>query len=92
MKEVEVLKQIIHNILTVKTDCIFYVASYDLKFRCCKCSGTLYVKGEDDNTMCKGCRLWDNYIPQSATEEEKIKALRWQSMSLMDQPDYYDYF
>lgn len=68
MKEVEVLRQIIHNILTMKTDCIFYVASYDLKFRCCKRTGMLYVKGEEDNTMCEGCRLWDNYIPQSATE------------------------
>lgn len=76
----------------MKTDCIFYVASYDLKFRCCNSLGTLYVKGEEDNTMCKGCRLWDNYIPQSVTDEEKIKAIKWQHMLSAEQPDYYDYF
>lgn len=78
----------------MKEDCIFYEETYvpNPKFRHCKRECLLYVKGEEDNTMCEGCRLWDNYIPQSATEEEKIKAIKWQNMPLEEQPDYHDYF
>lgn len=78
----------------MKPDCIFFEETYkdDPRFRHCTCSCTLYLKGEEDNTMCNRCRLWDNYIPKSATEWGKEKAIKWQNMPSEEQPDYYDYF
>ena len=42
--------------------------------------------------MCQQCRLWDAYIPKSASDEEKEKAIKWQNMSYNEQPDYHEYF
>lgn len=78
----------------MKEDCIFYEETYEPipEFRHCTCMGKLFVKGEEDSTMCGFCRLWDNYIPQSASDSQKEKAIKWQNMPLAEQPDYDDYF
>lgn len=98
MNEVEALKQIIIKNMKIDTrmkeDCIYFEETYgpSPEFRHCTCMDKLFVKGEEDRTMCETCRLWDNYIPCSATDAEKEKAIKWQNMPLMDQPHYYDYF
>lgn len=78
----------------MKQDCIYFERTYfDLpKFRHCARSRTLFMKGEEDNVMCRHCRLWDAYIPKTATEEEKETAIAWQNMSYDEQPNYRDYF
>ena len=75
-------------------DCIYFEETYEEipKFRHCKHSRSLFENGKEDDKMCQHCRLWDAYIPQSATEEEREKAIRWQNMSYKDQPDYHLYF
>ena len=42
--------------------------------------------------MCKYCRLWDSYIPDSASESEKNKAIEWQNKDYDNQEDYEEYF
>lgn len=78
----------------MKEDCIYFEETYEPspEFRYCTCMNKLFVKDEEDSTMCEVCRLWDNYIPQSATDAEKEKAIKWQNMSLEEQPDYDNYF
>lgn len=78
----------------MKPDCIYFEREYaELPhFRHCTYSRSLFKKGEEDKTMCKHCRLWDAYIPKTATEEEKATAIAWQNMSYGEQPDYRDYF
>lgn len=75
-------------------DCIYFEETYEEipKFRHCKYTRSLYEKGAEDNSMCHNCRLWDAYIPKTATEEEKKTAQTWQHMLPNKQPDYYDYF
>lgn len=98
MQAVEALKQIIIKNMKIDTrmkeDCIYFEETYEQspEFRHCACMSKLFVKGKEDRTMCETCRLWDNYIPQSATDAEKEKAIKWQNMPLAEQPDYYDYF
>ena len=78
----------------MKPDCIYFEEIYaELpQFRHCTHSRSLFKKGEEDETMCKNCRLWDAYIPKTATEEEKATAIAWQNMSYGEQPDYRDFF
>lgn len=84
------------NYNAMNTDCIHFeeVHWQNPEFRCCSYSGGLYKIGVDDNTMCQHCRLWDAYIPQSATTAEKEKAFEWQQMSLEEQlaNPYEEYF
>ena len=76
------------------TDCIYFEETYKEipKFRHCTYRRSLFEKGVEDNSMCHNCRLWDAYIPKTATEEEKKTAQAWQNMSFDEQPDYHDYF
>ena len=78
------------------TDCIHFQETYEEipKYRCCTRSGSLYRKGDEDDIMCQHCRLWDAYIPKSATDAEKEKALMWDNMSLDEQLEnpYENYF
>ena len=78
----------------MKEDCIFFKKSNEniLGYSECSCLGYLQNKNHSEDDMCRNCRLWDAYIPISATDQEKEKALSWQSMSLTKQPDYYEYF
>ena len=75
-------------------DCVFFQESYeDLpSYHACKRSGSLYLSGKEDDIMCSNCRLWDAYIPETATEQAKVKALRWQDAKLNEQEDYEEYF
>lgn len=78
----------------MKPDCIFFEETYEEipKYRHCKHTKGLFLKGKEDSEMCKNCRLWDAYIPESASKEERDKAIAWQNMSYADQPDYDEYF
>lgn len=42
--------------------------------------------------MCENCKLWDAYIPITASEIEKEKAINWQNKPLSEQEDYEEYF
>ena len=42
--------------------------------------------------MCKNCRLWDSYIPNTASGTEKKKAIEWQNKPYSMQEDYEEYF
>lgn len=78
----------------MKTDCIFFEDTYEEipHFRHCINNKTLYTKGVEDDVMCGNCRLWDSYIPESASDDEKATAIEWQEMAYAEQPDYEDYF
>ena len=78
----------------MKPDCIYFEETYAEipKFRHCTHNRSLFKNGEEDKTMCQFCRLWDAYIPKTATEEEKATAIAWQNMSYGEQPDYWDFF
>lgn len=78
----------------MKTDCVYFEETYEEipKFRHCKHSCSLFEKGKEDDKMCQNCRLWDAYIPKTATDEEKATAIAWQNMSYEEQPDYRDFF
>lgn len=77
---------------TRKLDCLYYEdKEEDTGFHHCKLLHTLY-KEDENNTMCRNCVLWDNYIPKSATEEQIKKAQEWQDKGFLDQEDYYEYF
>jgi len=75
-------------------DCIFFEETYEELpwYRHCTHSRSLFKKGEEDNIMCHNCRLWDAYIPTTATQAQVDKAKEWQNMSLNEQPDYHEYF
>lgn len=73
-----------------KEDCIHFGGiDKDTNLYYCKDSGSLYTKEEH---MCKYCRLWDSYIPDSASESEKNKAIEWQNKDYDNQEDYEEYF
>lgn len=78
----------------MKTDCIFFEAKCSSlpDYRVCNRTSALYIAGKEDDEMCQQCRLWDSYIPSSATEYQKEKAITWQDMELTVQPDYNEYF
>lgn len=78
----------------MRIDCIYFEETYEElpKFRHCTYRHSLFKKGEEDSTMCQHCRLWDAYIPKTATEEEQATAIAWQNMSYDKLPDYRDYF
>lgn len=63
------------------TDCIFFEETYEElpQYRHCIHSKSLFKKGDEDHKMCQFCRLWDAYIPKTATEEEKETAIAWQN-------------
>ena len=75
-------------------DCIFFQENYDdlPQYHVCKRSGALYHSEKEADIMCSNCRLWDAYIPETSTEQEKAKALRWQDANLAEQADYEEYF
>lgn len=75
----------------MKQDCIFFKEhDEDLpEYHVCKYRGALMKPTDKD---CDLCRLWDAYIPESASEFEKEKALTWLNMPFNEQPDYEDYF
>ena len=74
-----------------RTDCIYYQdQDEDLPNRkCCIHKSGLY---RFEESMCHNCRLWDSYIPNNASEDEKEKAIGWQDMPYGEQPDYDEYF
>lgn len=76
------------------TDCIFFEETYEElpQYRHCTHSKSLFKKGDEDHKMCQFCRLWDAYVPKTATEEEKATAIAWQDMPYGEQPDYRDFF
>lgn len=74
-----------------KPDCIYY-EDCDKWYCACKRRGYFCEKAKDD--MCKHCRLWDAYIPKTATQAEIEKAQIWGDMSLdeiLENP-YEEYF
>jgi hypothetical protein len=78
----------------MKNDCIYFkIKDEDLtQYHVCLRSGTLYHHEKDSNIMCENCRLWDAYIPITASEIEKQKAIDWQNKPLFEQEDYEEYF
>lgn len=78
----------------MNTDCIYHVDKWEdnPRYHVCKYSGTLYESGVEDNTMCQHCRLWDSYIPQTASDAQKENAIKWQNMPADEQPSYEEYF
>ena len=76
------------------TDCIFFEETYKElpQYRHCTHSRSLFKKDEEDAIMCNNCRLWDAYIPITATQAQVDKAKDWQNMSFNEQPDYHEYF
>lgn len=74
----------------IKKDCIFFGGLFeDTNMFVCDYSCRLYEGGED---MCKHCRLWDAYIPNNSSEEQKEKAIEWQNKPYGEQEDYDEYF
>ena len=77
------------------TNCIYF-KEHDDDLPCyhvCKHSGTLYTVEElESGIMGKHCRLWDAYIPVTATNEQIKYAQKWQNMSYDEQPSYEEYF
>lgn len=71
-------------------DCIYFqVRDTDLpQYHVCRRSGTLYHSEKDSDLMCRNCRLWDAYIPITASERQKEKAIAWQNKPLLEQKDY----
>ena len=73
-----------------KENCIHYGGiDKDTNLYLCKYKRILYNKEEN---MCKHCRLWDAYIPDSASESEKNKAIEWQNKDYDNQEDYEECF
>lgn len=73
----------------IHEDCIFFEErEKDTGMNHCTRSGRLDNNGD----LCKLCRLWDSYIPKASTEGQIKKAIKWQNMSLDEQPDYEEYF
>ena len=77
-----------------KPDCIYYKDCDKEQLGWCICErrGYLCEKAKDD--MCNCCRLWDAYIPVTATQAEIEKAQKWGDMSLDEQLEnpYDEYF
>lgn len=77
-----------------KIDCIYYEDHDKKQLGWCSCKrrGFFCKKSKDD--MCNNCRLWDAYIPKTATQVEIEKAQKWNNMSLDEQyaNPYEDYF
>lgn len=77
-----------------KPDCIYYddCDKEQLGWCACRRSGFFCEKAKDD--MCGCCRLWDAYIPKTATQAEIEKAQKWDNMSLKEQVanPYNEYF
>ena len=78
----------------MKNDCIYFqIKDKDLpQYHVCIRSGILYHNEKEANIMCENCRLWDAYIPNTASEIEKEKAIHWQNKQLFEQEDYEEYF
>lgn len=68
-----------------KPDCIYYEDCDEEQLGWCSCKrrGFFCEKSKDD--MCNCCRLWDDYIPKTATQAEIEKAQKWDNMSLDEQ-------
>ena len=78
----------------MKKDCIYFQSEdEDLpQYHLCRKSGTLYHSEKETDIMCKNCRLWDSYIPNTASGTEKKKAIEWQNKPYLMQEDYEEYF
>lgn len=75
----------------IKEDCIYYVDRYkDTNMHECKYRRSLF--SANDAGMCRQCRLWDSYIPNTSNKEQIEYAQKWQNMSYDEQPDYREYF
>lgn len=73
----------------INENCIYFEEhEEDTGWNHCTRSSRLDNNGE----LCNCCRLWDSYIPKTATKTEIEKAQKWQNMSYDEQPDYDDYF
>ena len=73
----------------MKKDCIYYGGiDEDMNMHVCLNSGSLY----EDDEMCRLCRLWDAYTPNTANDQEIKKAKEWQNMPYGKQPPYEDFF
>ena len=73
----------------IEEDCVYFEEhEEDTGWNHCTRSSRLDSNGE----LCNCCRLWDSYIPKTATKTEIEKAQKWQNMSYDEQPDYDDYF
>lgn len=72
-----------------REDCIYFEEKEeDTGLNYCKRTCSLNTDGR----LCDLCRLWDSYIPKDSSFAEIEKAMAWQNMSLVEQPDYEDYF
>lgn len=77
----------------MKTDCISFDEDEEGNVSCLS-RGYFICKEklEQGETMCENCRLWDDYIPETATKAEIDKAVEWQNMPWGEQPDYEQHF
>lgn len=75
-------------------ECIYFGKDEDFKdMYVCKKNCSLFTKKElDSGWMGHRCRLWDSFIPMTATDEEIKSAQEWQNMKYGEQPDYEEYF
>lgn len=71
-------------------DCIFFEVEDDDGVGTYYCSRTMFI--DDCGNLCRHCRLWDSYIPVSASKEEVKRAVEWQDLPLALQPPYEEYF
>ena len=77
--------------MEIKKDCIYYYKDIEENtiLHCCKYSNSFCYNNEN---ICKKCRLWDAYIPKTATKEQIKYAQIWQNIPLNELPDYEEYF
>lgn len=78
----------------MKKDCIYFqnTGKGNLPLLC-KYRGSLHSIDEEED-MCRCCRLWDAYIPENSSDKEIEKAQIWQHMPLEEQEKfpYEEYF
>lgn len=67
------------------TDCIYFEDREKEDPGYCSCARRGYYCRKDKDDMCQQCRLWDNYIPKTASDAEKERAIAWQNMTLAEQ-------
>jgi hypothetical protein len=67
------------------TDCIYFEDREKEDPGYCSCSHRGYYSRKEKDDMCQQCRLWDAYIPKTASDAEKERAIAWQNMTLVEQ-------
>lgn len=71
-------------------DCIYYGGiDKDTKMHICKHNRSLFMENEK---MCEHCKLYDSYIPNTATESQIERAKKWDKIPFEEQPNYKEYF